>query len=393
MTTKSKGPDHSGEYLGQGDRSGRDVSRTANVQTSTERLESALRFQELVFSKSEDLLFVKDADFRIVQANPAFLSAYPEEIRDCIIGTTTFESYREDEREEFIKEDRRALETGFSETQESIQFPDGRRRILWTKKIGFGDEDGNRFILGIARDITALKQTEDALLTSNSELEEFSYRVSHDIRSPLVSARQLIKMSQDALSGGEQTVAETYLGAAADSLEKLDRLAEEILSVSRVRLGERQNELIDLPRLVDEIWTQLTAHDDDAPQLETEYALGQPIYADRDTLYLVLDNLLSNAFKYQDPERDDAQVQIRIESDDGHLNIAVTDNGIGIPPESHEQVFKMFQRFHPGHSAGSGLGLYMVQKCAERLAGRVTIVHLEPGTRFIFQIPLEPTLS
>lgn len=115
-------------------------------------------FLTLILENIPDMIFVKDAKFRIVQANQNFLKAYPEDVRDTVIGRTTLEQYDEDERAAFLVEDKRALSEGFSEVEESIQFPDGERRVLLTRRIRMTNAANEKFVLGIGQDITELVQ-------------------------------------------------------------------------------------------------------------------------------------------------------------------------------------------------------------------------------------------
>ena len=123
----------------------------------------ALEFQELMMSNIPIYIFVKDAEFRIVQANERFFSLYPEDMRSKIIGYTTLESYPADEAKGFLAQDRLAFEQGISQVEETIQFPDGQMRTLFTKKIRFEDEQGNPHILGIAQDITQIVQAREEI--------------------------------------------------------------------------------------------------------------------------------------------------------------------------------------------------------------------------------------
>ena len=110
-------------------------------KTAEEQLESARAFQELMINAIPDLVFVKDQELRIVQANRAFLSLYPEDKRDDVIGTTTLEDYDPEEMKLFVEKDHYAFQQGYSETEEKIQFPNGSTRVLFTKKTRFsGDE-------------------------------------------------------------------------------------------------------------------------------------------------------------------------------------------------------------------------------------------------------------
>lgn len=121
-----------------------EITREFNLR----EIEESKNFMQLVQDSIPDLIFVKDDNFRIVRANPAFLNLYPKPTRDSVIGTTTLESYDEAEAEAFLQQDKLALKEGKSEIEETIHFPDGKKRTLYTKKIRFQDREKNRFVLG-----------------------------------------------------------------------------------------------------------------------------------------------------------------------------------------------------------------------------------------------------
>ncbi|KWV92928.1 PAS domain-containing protein [Erythrobacter sp. YT30] len=175
-------------------------------RAAEEKLKSALQFQSLVLDHIPDAVFVKDEEFRIVEANENFLKFYPEDQRASVIGTTTLEQYEDNERDEFLEQDRKALETGFSETEESIQFPSGERRILFTKKARFEDEAGARFVLGIGRDITELVETRKANEVSIALLNTVFDTVSGAIIG-LNDQRQVLMINnagRQMISGGKK---------------------------------------------------------------------------------------------------------------------------------------------------------------------------------------------
>lgn len=146
----------------------RAIRKTVDIQKS---LKENKQFQELVLSKIPDLIFVKDSEFRIIEANKAFLNVYPEDIRDTVIGTTTIESYNKEEADAFLYHDKKALKEGYSEVEETIVFPDGIERTLFTQKIRFENMKGNSFILAVARDISVIKKTEDRLRESEERYQ------------------------------------------------------------------------------------------------------------------------------------------------------------------------------------------------------------------------------
>ena len=136
-----------------------------------QQLEAPERFFTLIQDAIPDLIFVKDQDFRIVRANSAFLNLYPAKMRDSVIGSTTIESYDDDEAEAFLAQDKLAFETGSAETEETIAFPDGQIRTLLTKKIRFYDTNDQAFILGIGHDITERKKAQRRLAESEERYQ------------------------------------------------------------------------------------------------------------------------------------------------------------------------------------------------------------------------------
>ncbi|MFT7389020.1 MAG: PAS domain S-box-containing protein [Candidatus Endobugula sp.] len=147
------------------------VESQEKILVGEKNLHSVLNFQMAVFDNVPDMLFVKDSGLHIVQANKAFLNFFPEDMRNDVIGNTLLEEFDVDEREASSFFDRMAFNKGVSETEETIQFPDGRVRTLLTKKVRFEDESGATFILAVASDITDIKQAQKELLKSEQRYE------------------------------------------------------------------------------------------------------------------------------------------------------------------------------------------------------------------------------
>lgn len=362
------------------------------LKEKEQKLKEVFSFQKLLMDTDTDLIFVKDKKFRIVQANLAFLNLYPEGKRDSILGTTTIEDYPADQAEMFLREDKKAFTEGESEVVETIDFPDGKKRTLLTKKIRFEDATGEPFILGTARDISKIKKMEDALVQANAELEEFAYRTSHDLRSPLISSTKLLNMIRDNLGKGEIDQSINYLNIVQSSLKKLEDLLSDILKLTKLNYDQTLSIAVDIKKLVDDSLQKLTHMDGyDRIHFIFEYEYDQPIAILKEHLALVIENLLSNAIKYQDYDKEISKVSISTKLNDDGVELSVTDNGLGIPARSREKIFLMFKRFHPNISFGSGLGLYMVKKSVDKMEGTIEYRDIGEGSQFTITLPISAT--
>ena len=259
----------------------------------------------------------------------------------------------------------------------------------------FDDDTNLQYYAVLERDISdeiRLQHERESLISelqaSNSELEEFAYRTSHDLRSPLVSSIGLIKLSRQMLDIGDTSDVASSLELVQNSLQKLDALAEDILTLTKTKYDHASLELVDIQMLVQSAVDKF-AYLDGADRLETliDADLDRSVRLEPVRLNLVLENLISNAIKYQDPLEDHPYLKIGARLTAGQITLTVEDNGLGIPEEQHENLFKMFKRFHPKTSFGSGLGLYMIQKSVNVLGGDIEFEPLNKGVRFIVTIP------
>ncbi|ACS93596.1 PAS/PAC sensor signal transduction histidine kinase [Teredinibacter turnerae T7901] len=354
------------------------------LRENQEKLEEALRFQKLLLAANSDLIFVKDENFKIVMGNDAFVNFFPESMRDKIIGHTTLESFPDNQVDGFLFQDKIAFETGYSETVESA-----RDRIMLTRKKRFTTDDNKNYLLGVSSDITEIKQTETELKQANEELEEFAYRTSHDLRSPLVSSIKLLEITKKTIDKGEIEKAEKYLSLVRESLVKLEALVTDILRLTRLRHTTSEITLTDLPQLVSSMLKQMS-HLDGYNKMEIllDLAINSPVYLDKSNLNLVLENLISNAIKYSDPNAHSPYLAIDAKIESNNLAIRVRDNGIGFPESAKSKLFGMFKRFHPQISFGAGLGLYMVKKSIAKMNGKITLVSSYDETIFELMVPL-----
>lgn len=251
------------------------------------------------------------------------------------------------------------------------------------------DVDGNpKHFISQIQDISDIKKAQQTLEELNTELEEFSYRTSHDLRSPLTSSIGLLKYADESLEKGEQEKARTSLSLAQDSLKKLEELLKDILDLARLKNMEEEEQPVSIKTLVDDALDKFT-HMNNYDRLEFKLDLqyDEDIHTKKTRLLMIVENLISNAIKYQDTSKKKSFVKVETYEDGENVVFAVDDNGLGIPDDQQENMFVMFKRFHPRVSFGSGLGMYMMKKSADVIGGDIRFVNKKDGSRFELILP------
>ena len=234
-----------------------------------------------------------------------------------------------------------------------------------------------------------LQKTSAALASSNSELEEFAYRTSHDLRSPLVSSIALLSMVKDLIRAKQEDKAVEAVEHVEISLKKLEDLVKDILSLTKVKNKAEDIEEVDVPEAVKGAIEGIANLDNfDRIEFITEFNHKDLPVTQKSRMKLIVENLISNAVKYQDTSKDKSFVKIKTYQEGNDFIFEVEDNGLGVPAEHRDSLFVMFKRFHAKTSFGSGLGLYMVQKSAEMLGGEMLYKPAESGSIFKLRVPI-----
>jgi PAS domain S-box-containing protein len=248
--------------------------------------------------------------------------------------------------------------------------------------------DGTVIYSGIVRDISERKASEQALIEANAELEEFAYRTSHDLRSPIASSLGLLTISRDMLAEGDLSALGQTLQRMEKNFRRLDHLIQNIITITRNRLMEEETQPIVLRTLVSEAIEALSHLEDSKRiRIENHVPAELTILSKPSKFQVIVGNMLSNAVKYHDPKEAEPAIDIRAFRYAGKLRLSVEDNGLGVPPASRHLLFKMFKRLHPNRSFGSGLGLYILGKSAEALGGTALYEARDKGSRFILELP------
>lgn len=206
-----------------------------------------------------------------------------------------------------------------------------------------------------------------------AQMEEFSYTVSHDLRAPLrgmqAYSKALLEDCGDILATRPHAV--EYLQRIADNAARLDKMALDVLTFSRVTRGELKLERVSLDQLVRELVEHYAIMRAPAAEIHIEPLAN--VFGHEPSLTQVMSNLLTNAIKFVLPG-EIPRIRIWTEPCGEEVRIWVQDSGVGIDPKYQHRLFRMFERIHPdAEYHGSGVGLAVVRKAAERMHGTVGV--------------------
>jgi PAS domain S-box-containing protein len=234
-----------------------------------------------------------------------------------------------------------------------------------------------------------LERVNGQLADANGELEAFAYSVAHDLRAPLRGMTGFSKALLEDHSDRLDDTGRDYAVRISKSAAHLDDLINDLLAYSRLAREEIRPEPVNLEGVVSGVLRQLEPELGPALSAVTVERPLPVLRGHGAVLTQVLGNLIGNALKFV-PRGTEPLVTVRAEDRGAAARIWVEDNGIGIRPEHHERVFRVFERLH-GRKAypGTGIGLAIVKKGIERLGGTVGL-ESEPGggSRFWFELPV-----
>jgi len=247
----------------------------------------------------------------------------------------------------------------------------------------------------LERATAELREANERLQDLDRLKDEFVSSVSHELRTPLTSIRAFSEILRDNLDlpGAER---EKFLRIVVDETERLTRLINQVLDMSKLASGTVQWNITDVD-LGGVIQDSATACEQLFEQRGAQLTVSVPpcvpaIRADRDRLVQVMLNLLSNAAKFCAPV--DGQVSVTLCTEHDDLRVDVTDNGDGIPPTDQERIFERFQqgpRAGNGGDHGTGLGLPISHEIIRHFGGRFWVQSTpRHGATFSFTVPMQP---
>jgi PAS domain S-box-containing protein len=264
--------------------------------------------------------------------------------------------------------------------------------------------------IGSCIDITEIRDAHDALRTvneelerrveqrtaelrhTNEELEQFAYAASHDLQAPLRSISAYTALIRKRYGASLDPEAQDLFGFVVQGAQHMHQLIQDLLAYSRAGRSATDAVRVDCNELLDQVLADLaTAMADSGVKIVRETL--PTVSGDPAPLLQLFQNLIGNAIKFRGERT--PEIRIRADLREKEWVFSVSDNGIGIPIEHRERIFKVFQRLHTQEQfPGTGIGLAICKRVVERHGGRIW-VESNPGsgTTFLFSLPASPDES
>jgi signal transduction histidine kinase len=228
-----------------------------------------------------------------------------------------------------------------------------------------------------------IKVANEQLQKTNIELDNFVYKVSHDLRAPIASVLGLVNLARRE---NKVDVLREYLNMIGKSAEQQDLFIKDILDLSRNSRLSVNRDKMSWEELINDTFDNLKYSVKDKNIERIINIRGKStFYSDQRRIKVIFNNLISNSIRYANGK--DPKVEIDVHVNKNMADITIADNGIGIEKPYQKRVFEMFYRA-TDTNVGSGLGLYIVKESVERLNGQI-ILNSEKGqgTRFNINLP------
>lgn len=223
------------------------------------------------------------------------------------------------------------------------------------------------------------------LKQTNSELDQFLYSTSHDLRAPLASVLGLLNVLENTSDIEE---IKKYHKLMRNRVEKMDDFINDIIDLIKNSRLPLSNERLNINKMVEEIFSNLKFQTGvQSIVLNNKIPDEFEVSGDKVRLSIILNNLISNAIKYSDRNKDECKVEVTGKINGQMAHLSVIDNGIGIEKNQMDKIFEMFYRASEV-STGAGLGLYITNEAVKTLNGEIQVNSQRGvGTTFQLSIP------
>ncbi len=371
-----------------------DITDRKNAEEALRRSESRLR---LLTDNMVDSISQIDAQHRLVYVSPSVERVFGHALRD-LLGHQLYDFVHVEDAARLRHEIQLAIAQHTPSLRLEYRYQHAASHYVWVESEArlLYDNDGHLATAVLAtRDIAARKHIEaerenliKELEEKNAELERFTYTVSHDLKSPLITIRGFLGfLERDAVAGNLDRL-RADIARITEATARMQRLLDELLELSRI--GHMNNSPEEVPfGLIAREAVELAHGRLVKRGVHVEIAADLPlVYGDHVRLVEAVQNLVDNAVKFMG---DQAEPRIIIgvasAAQTGQPIFFVQDNGIGIEPEYRERIFGLFNKLD-ARSEGTGVGLALVKRIIETHGGRIWVESAGPGQGAVFYFTL-----
>ena len=393
LTKKIADGDYSGQLTVHGNDELGELSNLINhlseeVATAQESIESERRRLDMVLTHMTDGVIATDRTGRVTTVNPMgleFLDQEEEDVKNQDIRTL-IDLYKETQLEDLV-----------NQSDDIYIDPEHTVEGLILRATFSAIQRQSGYVVGyvcVLHDVTEQMRID-------SERKQFVSNVSHELRTPLTSMRSYL----EALSDGawkDKDLAPRFLQVTTDETDRMIRMVEDLLQLSRIDTGRSQLnlEIIDIKELFDHVLGRfemlLNSNDYSGQSYSIERDIMDEVVfveIDTDRFIQVLDNILNNAIKYS-PDGSKITGRARHNTYTDRVELSISDQGMGIPQADLNKVFSRFYRVDKARSramGGSGLGLAISKEVVEQHGGNIWVRSEEGvGTTFYISLPIVP---
>lgn len=360
------------------------------------RVRETLLQQSAILNNIPDMAWLKDLESRYIAVNEEFLRVNGR-MEEEVIGKTDLEVWGQQIADYYINDDREVIRTGERKIAEENGMGKARGEY-WMEVIKTPIRDKQGVVIGtagIARDITIHKRHEieqkrliAELEAKNTELERFTYTVSHDLKSPLVTVNGFLGYIEKGVNAGNSEQVFRDLYRIRQAVEKMHELLNDLLELSRIGRIINSPVVAEFGSIVNDavalMQGAITSRHVQVDFLDE----GHKVVGDRVRLLEVVQNLLENAIKFMGGQPHPV-IHIGSATDPkGDIVFFIQDNGIGIEPQYQDRIFGLFNKLD-SNTEGTGIGLALVKRIIEVHHGRIWL-ESQPGmgSTFYFTLPI-----
>lgn len=360
-----------------------------------EKIASLKQFYESILNNLPNKIAVFNASQELIYCNEALISCSPfwqNQLFKSIYNVYTKDIGVQSVVNKLIFYIQKSLEDKAAVKYEEVIQKGNEEIELLNTVLPFFKDDKLEYIILSGVNISELNKVQKDLLRNNeelqkvnSELDNFVYRVSHDLRSPLLSIKGLISLVDYTQVQPAGLV--EYIKLIDSSASRMDHSIQDILEYSRNSRLEVKLEEVDIKEMVTEIFNDTKYATDSNIDLIYESTIENVIITDKFRISALLKNLIGNSIKYKNKNQE-SFVKFTMTKKNKMIGIKIVDNGQGIDKENMPRVFEMFYR-GCSNSVGSGLGLYIGKEIVEKLNGTISLKSKKTlGTEINIKLPL-----